>query len=149
MKQCKCCWCINYKYLDRDDEGRCNKCQVFCAKDKLEHCQKVVEINRNVGELCVVNYFETFNTEKQDFHYDSEDTASYCSGCFSCYWSGFPCNSCLNELFDRNMSLSDIVRTSMTYDIFKKEKKIWKPHWDEPDDYEEYREKFVYSGLLE
>lgn len=121
MKQCKCCYCLHYNDVIRDEQGRCGKCQTFCSKDKLEHCKKVIEINRQLGELCVVDSKLTFGNDSNDNCDCGNENCEISNGCFSCYWSGFPCNSCLIELFKRNMSLSDVITTSMTYETFKKE----------------------------
>ena len=144
MKQCKCCLCLHHNDLERDEKGRCGKCQKFCTKDKLKHCNEVIELNRQLGERCVTDIILTFDIHSDiecnfnDFNCHSFKKCKCYGGCFDCYWSGFPCNGCLIELFKRDMSLSDVITTSMTYEKFKKEKEIWKPHWEVPDDYKDY-----------
>jgi len=139
--QCKCCWTIHFNDLSRDDKGRCRKCQLYCFDDvELVHCGRVIEIDRISGTLVVVDLAKTFG--------DHNTNADEMKGCFDCYWVHFPCNGCLTDLFKRNMKLSDIVKCTMTYERYKAEQKIWKPHWEIIETYEEYREKFVLSSQL-
>jgi hypothetical protein len=129
--QCKCCFTLDFGDATRDDIGRCRKCQIYCP-DTLIHCRRIIEINRITGELVVVDIAKTFCNDDNEEH----------SRCFNCYWVGFPCNGCLTELFKRKMKLSDVVRGSMTYEMYKIEQQIWKPHWDVVDAYDEFRENF-------
>ena len=102
--QCKCCWTLDFGDPARDEKGRCRKCQVYCP-DTLVHCSKILEINRNTGELIVVDLAQTFGESADGDGADIEN-----SQCFNCYWSAFPCNGCLRELFIRRMDLTDIVK---------------------------------------